>query len=65
MSSTANLLEIKEELDLILETLKTLPENNKVLRSVNDRLIPHTVKETVPAIEAQLTVVKDALNQKS
>jgi len=63
MSSAASLQETKEELELILKTLQGLPKENQVLRSISDRLVPHTVGETIPAIENRLQVVKEALSQ--
>ena len=32
-----------EETELILETIRSLPDNRKVLREVEGRLIPHTI----------------------
>lgn len=63
MSNVASLKENQAELELILATLQELPGENQVLRSISDRLIPHTVKETIPAIETQLQVVKEVIDQ--
>jgi len=65
MTSHQALLETKEELELIHKTLSNLPKDNKVLRSINGRLVPHTVQETLPAIGTQLAVVKEAISASS
>jgi len=63
--SKVNLQELKEklrELELIQQTLKKLPKTRKVLREVEGRLIEHNVAETLPAIQQQIAVLLDSIN---